>query len=536
MTTAVAEKPRGAAEVRGIQERSKNDPVWFCRKVLGFEPWSKQREILNALRDHNRVAVRSAHGVGKTAIAARAVLWFMATHGPGSCRVVTTAPTWEGVRNLLWAEINTAARSTRRIPQLGNERVNFGQVNTTDLRIAPNWFAIGLSTDVPERFQGHHADNLLLVVDEASGVDEAIYDAARGFLTGANAKVLLIGNPTRTVGTFRRCFEPDSGWRQIHISAMDSPNLTGEQVDPRAARALPTAEWVEEMRRDYGDDSATYLVRVMGEFAAAEGRPALYGLQHCKPVEPLRVGRLTGAAFRGAEDPIRFVADPRGRLKIWRAPAADERFVVFADPAGVPKEKVYDERDPRDADDYSCAQVVSLDSGEPVAVLHGRWPGFEFAHELARLGYVYNTALVAVEATGGYGNATVEELRTRLAYPNLYRQEPVAHKDKQPGVLLGWATTVSTRPLMVEQVQRMVLEHPEMIRDAELLGELRTFVHDSVGKAGAAPGCHDDRVMALGGALAVRMRADRVVRLGPARKPRRVEGAGVRASRPKVAA
>jgi hypothetical protein len=49
-----------------LLERIRRDPVWFCRKVLAFEPWSKRRAVLEAVRDHQRVAVRSAYGVGKT--------------------------------------------------------------------------------------------------------------------------------------------------------------------------------------------------------------------------------------------------------------------------------------------------------------------------------------------------------------------------------------------------------------------------------------------------------------------------------------
>jgi len=56
-----------------LLERIRRDPVWFCRKVLAFKPWSKQRAVLEAVRDHQRVAVRSAYGVGKTSIAARVV-------------------------------------------------------------------------------------------------------------------------------------------------------------------------------------------------------------------------------------------------------------------------------------------------------------------------------------------------------------------------------------------------------------------------------------------------------------------------------
>ena len=90
---------RAAAEF----ERIRRDPVRFCRQTLGFDPWSKQREILEAIRDHDRVAVRSANAVGKTSLAARAVLWWLGG-GPGSI-ALTTAPTDRQVRRLLWKEI-----------------------------------------------------------------------------------------------------------------------------------------------------------------------------------------------------------------------------------------------------------------------------------------------------------------------------------------------------------------------------------------------------------------------------------------------
>jgi len=79
-------------------ERYATDPVAFCREVLKFEPWSKQAEILESVRDNTRTAVRSSHGSGKSAIAARAVLWFVKAHT--RARVITTAPTWNLVRDV----------------------------------------------------------------------------------------------------------------------------------------------------------------------------------------------------------------------------------------------------------------------------------------------------------------------------------------------------------------------------------------------------------------------------------------------------
>ena len=96
MTTATT-------SARDVIKRYRGDPVAFSREVLRFDPWSKQREILESARDHTRTAVRSCHAAGKTATAARAAVWFLAVH-PHS-KVITTAPTWAQVRDLLWREI-----------------------------------------------------------------------------------------------------------------------------------------------------------------------------------------------------------------------------------------------------------------------------------------------------------------------------------------------------------------------------------------------------------------------------------------------
>lgn len=238
------------------------DPVGFIRDELGFYLWSKQREMAESVRDHDRTAVRAGRGVGKTASAAEIALWFLASHR--NSRVITTAPTWAQVEQLLWREIRGAVGRAH----VAGKGVMFPTPSTTKLELGDQWFAIGLSTNEPERFQGHHADHLLLVVDEASGVHESIFEAAEGFLTATGAKILLIGNPTQIGGQFHRCFGKERAlWNRIHISVYDSPNFTGEEVPAHVARALPTREWVKDAEKKYGRDSAMFAVHVLGEFA-----------------------------------------------------------------------------------------------------------------------------------------------------------------------------------------------------------------------------------------------------------------------------
>jgi hypothetical protein len=227
------------------------------RNVLGGFLWSKQRLVLESLRDNRRTAVRSGHGVGKTHTAADAVLWFLYCF-PES-RVITTATTFSQVRDLLWREINNL-HGKAQFP-LG------GQLLQTRIELEDGRFAVGLSAkpENKESFQGHHAQHILLVFDEASGVPEPIYEAGEGYMTTAGAKQLLIGNPTRTQGTFFDAFNSRlDEYNQIHISALDSPAFTGEKVPEDVAARLVSPEWVEERRKWQG--TPLWDIRVAGEF------------------------------------------------------------------------------------------------------------------------------------------------------------------------------------------------------------------------------------------------------------------------------
>lgn len=230
------------------------NPVGFIVDVLGGEPWSKQIEIVEAIRDNTRVAVRSCNGSGKTYIAAHVVLWWLMCHTDAV--VITTAPTAHQVRNILWREI-------RRAHHLNANAIG-GKLLRTSLELGDKHYAQGLSTDTPERFQGYHEGHILFVVDEASGVREGIFEALEGSMTSAGAKVLLLGNPTSLKGTFYDAFHKKRGlWKTIHISAFDTPNLIGGDV---THPALVTPDWVRDAEENWGKESYLYQVRVLGEF------------------------------------------------------------------------------------------------------------------------------------------------------------------------------------------------------------------------------------------------------------------------------
>lgn len=232
-----------------------NDPTGFCREILGWTPWDKQQAIGKALVEHQRVTVVSCNGAGKTTLAARLLLWFMMTRRDAI--VVTTAPTWHQV-GLLWREVRGAFADA--------EFTMKGELMTTRLDIGPSWYAMGLSTDREERFQGFHAKGadpggpggLMVIVDEASGVADHIFDAMRGYLTSPNCYVLLIGNGNRPDGAFFDSHQKGT-WQRFQIAAHDVP------------ANIISRGWIEEQSEFYGEESPQYFVRVLGKFPPRGG-------------------------------------------------------------------------------------------------------------------------------------------------------------------------------------------------------------------------------------------------------------------------
>ncbi len=252
------------------RQKIKADPQWFIENILGDRLWDKQLEAIESLRDNNRVCVRSCHSIGKSFLAARAVLWFMFAHKPAV--VLTTAPTFRQVEGILWREIRTAIANAKQ--KLG------GRITTVKYELENNWFALGLSTDEPDRFQGYHSPNILVIPDESSGIPPTIFEAVEGVLASGNAKMMLIGNPTDPSGYFAQSFKSPL-YRKIAISALDTPNFksfatwddlrnsTQEQRDKAVVLPyLVSPQWAYERLLEWGEDTPMFAARVKGEFPA----------------------------------------------------------------------------------------------------------------------------------------------------------------------------------------------------------------------------------------------------------------------------
>ena len=230
-------------------------PVAFAREVLGVELWAKQVEVLNALTEHRRVAVKAGNGLGKGFCAAVAVLWFMHVHQDAAI-ALSTAPTFRQVRHILWRQLHRLYRPAAKT--LG------GKMLDTRWELSDERYAMGLSADSADQFQGFHSPNVFIVVDEAEGVGDEIYEAVESVMTSADPLLLLIGNPTTMTGAFRRAFHEERQiYRTITISALDSPNVqAGRVVIP----GLTTPRWVDERREIWGEENPVYRARVLGQF------------------------------------------------------------------------------------------------------------------------------------------------------------------------------------------------------------------------------------------------------------------------------
>ncbi len=160
-------------------------PLEFASDTLGVKLWSKQQEVLGSLVEHRRVAVKSGNGLGKGFCAAVALLWFLHTHQDAAI-VLSTAPAFRQVRHVLWRQVHRLYRPKAEL--LG------GKMYDTRWEISDDRYAMGLSAENADQFQRFHSPNMMIVVDEAEGVSDEIYEAIEAVMTAADPLLLRIAD------------------------------------------------------------------------------------------------------------------------------------------------------------------------------------------------------------------------------------------------------------------------------------------------------------------------------------------------------
>jgi len=236
-------------ELQDTLLKLRNDPEMFVRHVIGAEPQKWQTDALRAIASNDKVAIKSGHGVGKTAFLSWLVLWWLLTRYP--TKIVATANTAHQLNDILWTEVDKWAR---KMPEGFRSQLEFTKDKISLSGSSDSFCAFRVSRrENPESLQGFHSDNMLIVVDEASGVPDVVFQVGEGAMSTPNAKTVLTGNPTRATGFFYDAFHSN----REHFKCMTVSCKDADTVDPK---------FVDEMVAKYGPDSNITKVRVHGEF------------------------------------------------------------------------------------------------------------------------------------------------------------------------------------------------------------------------------------------------------------------------------
>lgn len=240
---------------KGTELEREDGPDKWQTSVLQLLGWALRREgmfskiALSAVR----LAVASGHGIGKTALVAWIILWFISTRP--NPQIVVTANTGTQLKTKTWREL-------AKWHLLAVNRHWFDWSATQfKLKSRPEtWFATAVpwSEHNSSAFAGTHAAHVLMIFDEASEIADAIWEVAEGALsTGAldgNTTIwLAFGNPTKNTGRFRQC------WTKFRKRWLTM------QVDSRTAKKADK-NWIRELIEDWGEDSDYVRVRVRGIF------------------------------------------------------------------------------------------------------------------------------------------------------------------------------------------------------------------------------------------------------------------------------
>lgn len=276
------------------------DPVGHARTILGVDLWERQIEFLEAIRDNRRVAVSGGRKVGKDFSVGLACLWWYDSFD--DARAIMMATTGSQIDRILWRDIRKLyfgsgiclacklgrCEDCRKLrpydsspcdhwekfkgkapcPHSASVTGEIHMLARSGLKAPDGREITGHTAREAEAIAGTSGARLLYVLDEASGIDDALHVAVRGNLASAQCREVALSNPTRNEGWYFDAFHSKKDlYRRIVISSRESPNIVeGREVFP----GLASSEWLEEQKRDWGEDSALWAVHIEGKFAENE--------------------------------------------------------------------------------------------------------------------------------------------------------------------------------------------------------------------------------------------------------------------------
>ena len=322
--------------IRTILDACRDDPALFQRAVLGRTIWHRQAAVCESVARHAITVVPAGRAVGKSYLLAGLVLWWLYTR-PMSL-VITTGPDHRQVVSVLWKEVRRAlrprygpdGRRTSPLLKLRYDHLTDGYSSPQRLvvREGTEWGALGFAAKSAEGFSGQHAGELLVIVDEASGIGPEIWTAIHGL---AAKRLVIVGNPIRYDCHFRELHElaaASETIRSVPISSLDTPHA---HLD-HSPVGMASRSFLSQMREIHGEGSPWWKSNILGEFPGQESVrfiPSAW-LDACTNSEvlhdeawldsacgPVRMGVDLGGGV-GADRSVIVVRDDRRRARNFR--------------------------------------------------------------------------------------------------------------------------------------------------------------------------------------------------------------------------
>ncbi len=251
-----------------FQEKYRHNPRGFVHDCIEFRsdgPTAYQDDILNHLGTERRVAVRGPHGIGKTALASWIVLWGILT--VDDCKAITTASAWRQLTKYLWPEIHKWV-GRLRWDKIGREPLTRDELLTLSIKRSPTCEAFAVASNKADLIEGAHAQRVVYIYDESKAVPDDTFDATEGAFSGAGEDTdaegyaLAISTPGEPIGRFYDIHVRKTGYEEWWVR-----HVTLEEA---IAAGRISREWAENRKRQWGEKSAIYQNRVVGEFASSD--------------------------------------------------------------------------------------------------------------------------------------------------------------------------------------------------------------------------------------------------------------------------
>lgn len=248
MTTSWADDIDTVADmVDHYQDR----PVQFYRD-LGFTLADTQRQILQAIQDHERILVLSGNGTGKTAGVSMGAYHFLMTNY--NSLVLLTSGNYDILRDTSWPFVQTIHRRAKQVWNLG------GTAKQSAPRIEfdayPEWWLKYRSPRDPDNLQGRHSRRSLVVIEEADKPDvgEGHFDSATSTASSGDDVAIAIANPPTEKSNVVYQKMVSDRWHVIQFSSFDSHNVKrdlGELPDDDPRDRIPGLVDLDLVIEDY---------------------------------------------------------------------------------------------------------------------------------------------------------------------------------------------------------------------------------------------------------------------------------------------